>query len=115
MGNQIDYSPYITGRQNLIDSVGTWINPETPERKKEEIKVQTTVPQVENQFGPDVYVLKSVPPLKEEDRHIVVKGIPLLSHYDYDKDVLGKNPHKIPDPNLVKLIGQHLPDHRRHR
>ena len=103
----------ILEQQNLTESIGVQVV--FPEKEHEEIPIPTTVPQVENEFGPDVYVVTSVPPLKEEEKPKVIKGLPLLSHYDEDQEVKGRNPHKIPDPNLVKLIGQALPGHRRHR
>ena len=63
----------------------------------------------------DVYILDSVPPLKEEDKPRIIKGMSLLSNYNYDQDVKGKNPHSIPDPNLIRLLHQPLPDHKHHR
>ena len=107
---QLDYFPYITGRENLIDSIGVRI---TPEKKNVEIPMPTTVPQAE--YGPDVYVLYFIPKLEENRLMRYYKNPCFVINHDYDPEIPGRNPHKIPDPNLTKLVGQFLPDHRRHR
>jgi hypothetical protein len=107
----VDYLPFIHGRHNLTEATGFRI---IPEKKNNEILIAPTVLQVENEFGPDVYILRGVPPLEEKQPLKTYKNPSFVIDHDYDPEIIPSNPGKARDPGLITLKGQSFTCHHRH-